>query len=490
AFHQRNRTGELLTRIAADTEAIRDLFSEWALTILIQSLTLLAMMAIMLWINWRLSLVAIAVVPALFFVLVHLNRKIRHNVRKQRRQEGRIASTLSEVLGSMAVVQAFGRQSYEHERFVAQSEENLRAGVRTARSSAAVTRAVTLVSACGVAATVIVGARHVVAGLMTPGELLIFVAYVNNLYKPIRHIGKLSAKVFRASVSAQRIDELLRIEPDLEDHPSAGPAPPLHGTISFDGVTFGYAGKAPILNELNLTIEAGTLTAIVGASGSGKSTLVSLLLRLYDPAAGCITVDGVDVADWTRESVRRQVGCVLQDVLLFDTSVAENIAYGSPGAGATAIEQAARAAGADAFIRALPQGYDSVLGERAATLSGGQRQRLSLARALLKDPPILVLDEPTSAIDAAGVSAILDTLTAMRGTKTIVVVTHDLHDMARFDQIVVLAQGRVVEQGTHAGLLRRGGHYASLQRGAASRAAEAVPPATTAATNMRGRGGM
>lgn len=443
SFHRRSASGDLLTKVATDTNLIRDALADWAVKAVAETLLVLGVLTVMFAMNWRLALVVLATLPLLAVLMWHLNRRIRQSARAQRRSEGRLVSRLNEALSSMALVQAFGRETYEQARFDLESTHSLEAGVANARTSAAVSKAVGMVAALGMAATVFVGGGFAVAGRLTPGELLIFMAYVGSLFKPIRDLGKLSAKFSRARVGAERIAELLGLEPEIRDRPDARAARRLRGDIAFEDVTFGYESGKPVLADACLRIGAGEHVALVGGSGTGKSTLVSLLLRLQDPVAGTVRIDGERVDAYTRDSLRQRVGIVLQDAILSGASVRENIAYGRPDATSDEIEAAARQASAHGFIVALPDGYDTVVGERGGTLSGGQRQRICLARTLIKDPDILILDEPTSAIDAFTAGVIHDVIAHHRRGRTTLVIGHQFPSFDAFDRVLELADGRV-----------------------------------------------
>lgn len=462
AYHRDARSGELITKVAGDTNLLRDMFSEWALTLARHALTLVAMLAVMFMLNWQLALVVCATLPPLLAVIYRLNRRVKATVREQRRNEGRMTSRLNEVLGAIALVQAFGRQGYEEDRFRREIEASYDSGMRGTRSAGAIAKAIAVVSALGTAITVLLGAREVLAGRLTPGELLVFIGYVTSLYKPVRDLGRLAAKFSRAGVSAQRVAEILDLQPEIEDAPDAIELLRPSGEIVFENVSFAYAGGKPVLDGLNLRIAAGERVALVGPSGAGKSTLVNLLLRLYEPSAGRVLIDGIDIRRYRRESLRREIGIVLQENLLFGTSVRENIAYGRPDAPPEAVEAAARAARAHEFIVDLPQGYDTELGERGATLSGGQRQRLCLARALVKEPAILAMDEPTASIDPLSARLITETVARVHRGRTLIVIAHDLADMSAYDRVLVLDGGRLVEQGPHDALLRQRGAYLAL----------------------------
>ncbi len=462
AYHRDSRSGELLTKVAGDTNLLRDMFSDWALTLGRHAVTLLAMLAIMFMLNWQLALVVTATLPPLLGVIFLLNRRVKASVRVQRKHEGQMASRLNEVLSSIALVQAFGRHTYEEDRFRGEVEANYQSGMRTTRTTGAMVRAIAVISAAGTALTVLLGAREVLAGRLTPGELLIFITYVTSLYKPVRDLARLSAKFSRASVSAQRVAEILDIEPDIADAPDALELKNPAGEIVFENVSFGYSPGRPVLESLNLRIAAGERVALVGPSGAGKSTLLNLLLRLYEPTSGRVLIDGIDIRRFTRESLRREIGIVLQDNILFGVSVRENIAYGWPDAPAEAVEAAARAARAHEFIVDLPQRYDTELSERGATLSGGQRQRLCLARALVKAPSILVMDEPTASIDAASARLINEAVSRIHRGRTLIVIAHDYSDMENYDRVLVLKDGRLAEEGPHHALLRTRGAYLAL----------------------------
>ena len=462
AFHRGNRTGELISKVASDTNLLRDMFAEGALTFVRNVLTLIAMLVVMFMLNWQLAAAVATTLPPLLLVIQWLNRNVRDVARVQRRQEGQMASRLNEVLSSIALVQAFGRGQHEETRFQAEIEANYESGMRSARSTGAVVTVIAMITAVGTAITVLLGAREVLQGRLTPGELLIFVAYVASLYKPVRDLGRLSTKFARASVSAQRVAEILAIEPDIEDAPDAIELINPAGEIVFENVSFGYAADKPVLNNVSLRLGAGEHVALVGSSGAGKSTIINLLLRLYEPAAGRILIDGIDIRRYARESLRRQIGIVLQDNMLFGVSVRENIAYGRPDAPFEAIEAAARNARAHEFIVDLPEGYDTEVGERGADLSGGQRQRLCLARALVKEPAILVLDEPTASVDPVSARLIHEAVARVHRNRTLIVIAHDYTDMARYDRVVVMQGGRIIESGSHETLLRSRGAYLAL----------------------------
>jgi len=462
SFHHQSRTGEILTKISSDTTTLRDMFADWALTIAAHVLTVFGMLTIMFLLNWQLSLVVLFSLPVMAVVLLHLNQRVKASIRTQRKQEGKMSSRVNEVLASISLVQAFGREGYEEDRYDTESSKNLEASIQTARTTASISKAVLIISAIGTAGTVFFGAWQVLKNQMTPGDLLVFTAYVKSLYRPVKDLGKLSAKYSRATVSANRISDMLDVEPDIRDHPQAIQASSFQGDIRFQEVSFAYATGNTVLDRVSFHIRPGQRIALVGGSGAGKSTIVSLILRLYDPQEGAIFIDGRDVTVYQRESLRQEFGIVLQDTVLFGASVEENISYGKPGATREEVETAARQAHAHDFIMSLPDGYDAIVGEKGGTLSGGQRQRICLARAFIKQPSILVLDEPTSAIDPISASLIREAIEKIQYGKTTLFIAHQFSAMNQFDQILVLKNGHIVEHGPHADLLSLKGHYYDL----------------------------
>ncbi|HEV8382913.1 MAG TPA: ABC transporter ATP-binding protein [Gemmatimonadales bacterium] len=462
SFHNRARSGDLLTKIAGDTNELRNVFAEHLLKFCSDLLTVIGMVLVIVTLDWKLSVVALAPVPLLWFSLLHLYRKTKTSVKRQKRQEGQVASRMSEVLSAIPLVQAFARERHEEERFDAVTAETLRESVRVARLEAAATRSSEIITAVGTAAAVLFGALRVLHGAMLPGELVLVVAYLSNLYNPVKGMAKASAKFSRAMASADRISEVLDIEPDIQDSPDAVEAPRFRGAIAFQDVSFDYGDGREVLQRVSFAVVPGQRLALVGASGAGKSTIVSLILRLYEPRDGAILIDGVDTRRYRRESLRRQIGLVLQQSILFGATIRENIAYGNPDAGLDAIVAAARAANAEEFIRELDDGYDTVVGERGATLSGGQRQRIAIARALIRNAPILILDEPMTGLDVESEAKVREALGRLMAGKTCLLITHDLPSVADADSVLLLEEGRVVGQGTHADLLQNSGRYRRL----------------------------
>ena len=462
SFHARVRTGELLTKVVSDTSALKDVFAESALTFTSHLLTVIGMFIIMFTLNWRMGLIVLATFPFLSYALFGVYRRIKASARMQREREGAVASRIHEVLSSLQIVRAFAREKLEQERFDRDSTYTLEEGIRTARMEAAATRSVEIISAAGLCAVVLFGALQVIGGRMLPGEVLIFTAYLTSMYKPLRTLARISSQYSKAMASAERIAEILRIEPELVDDKQGVKVSSLKGEIAFRDVSFDYGDGIDVLNNVSFTISAGERVALVGASGAGKSTIANLLLRFYQPQSGKILIDGLEIEKYQRQSLRRRIGVVMQESILIGASIRENIAYGKTDATDKEIEEAAIEASAHEFISKLPEGYETIIGERGSTLSGGQRQRICLARAIIKQPSLLILDEPTSAIDAESTMLIQNALNKLQQGKTMIVISHQFAGIEKFDQILALKNGRIIEQGTHTQLIALKGYYHDL----------------------------
>lgn len=464
SFHHRTNTGELLSKLTSDTNNLKDVFADSALTFTTHILTVTGMLAIMFSLNVQLGLIVLVSFPVLFFAIYYIYSRVKHSARNQRHNEGRLASRVAEILGAVPLIQAYGTEDFERERFEADSSKSMKESIRTSRMEAAATRLVEIISAFGTAMVVLFGCMQALAGKMTPGDVLVFASYMSQIYQPIRQITRLSTRFSRATVSIERINGILETEPDILDEPDGITVEKLRGEIAFGNVCFGYEDGKKVLEHVTFRIKPGERVALVGASGAGKSTIANLIIRLYDPQQGVILIDGENIKQYRRSSLRWEIGVVLQNPVLFGTSIKENIAYGRPDATQEEIEQAAKQVHAHDFIMALPDGYDTLLAESGSTLSGGQRQRICLARALIRQASILIMDEPTSAVDAESQALIRDAMHRLHHGRTILLIAHQFHTIRDFDRILVLKNGRIIEEGNHNKLMQMGGYYHELYR--------------------------
>lgn len=462
SFHQRKQRGDLLMRLTGDINVLRDMLVDALLLGVSEALMLVAMVSVMLLLDWKLTLVALALLPLLALTTFRFSVQIRQAARKQRKKEGRVAAMIGEMLGGIALIQAYGRERYQDKRFKKSNRKSLKAGLRTTRLEASMARLVEVLLAAGTAAVLWVGVRRVQAGVLTPGDLLVFTAYVHSSYRPLRKLARVSTRLSKAVVCAERITEVLRREPEVQDRPGAKRAKRLQGTAEFRRVSFRYPGRSRVLRKVSFELPAGSFVGLVGPSGAGKSTILGLLLRLYEPDEGRILVDGKDLHRYRIQSLRDQMSVVLQEPVLFGTTVRENIAFGKPGASDAEIERAARRANAHDFICELPDSYDTAIAEAGASLSGGQRQRIAIARAFVRDAPILLLDEPTYGLDAAAEAEVMEALTRLMEGRTALFIAHKLAAVQRADQILVLRRRRIHERGTHDELVRQDGWYGRM----------------------------
>ena len=469
-YFSRARGGDLLVRVISDVGMLQDVTVTAILPLLGSLLVFVGMMALMLHMHWQLALLSLATVPLFWMRTLRLGRRLQDASRDQRRREGAMASTASESIGAIRTVQALSLEEVFARTFSKASAKSLRDGARAKRLSAGLERSVDVMIAISTASVLWYGARLVLAGVMSGGDLLVFLAYLKAAMKPAQDLAKYTGRLAKASAAAERVLDVLEREPEIRDRPGAVTAPRFRGHVRIEHVSVAYEPERRALEHVDLELLPGQWVALTGPSGSGKSTLAGLLLRLYDPADGRVLIDGHDVRDLTLDSLRGQVSVVLQDTLLFAASVRDNIGYGAAGVGMARIEEAARLANAHEFIAALPQGYETVLGERGVTLSSGQRQRIAIARAAVRASPLLVLDEPTTGLDEENAREVGEALQRLGQGRTTLLVTHDLHFAARCDTVLYLEQGRVCERGTHAELLRAGGRYAASYRRQSGRA--------------------
>lgn len=467
-FHGRQRAGDLVRRVTTDSGCVRELVMRTFLPALTSVVSLCMMFAVMWRLERSLAFVALFVAPGLIFIIRLLNRPMMERTYQHQQLEGEMMALAEQTLSSIPVVQAFGREEYEDKRWHVLSRRTLHAYLRTILSQMQFKIGVSGTIALGTAIVMVLGGLFVLKGSLTVGSLIVFFSYVAALYAPMETLAYSSSGYASAAARAKRVIEVMKADDRVQDLPEAKSFSVSHGRkgvrVRFENVTFGYERDRPVLKDVNLKANPGETVALVGPTGAGKSTLVSLILRFFDPWEGRVTFDGIDVSKIKLSDLRAQVAIVLQEPFLLPLTIAENIAYGRQGASQEEIKAAAVAANADEFILQLPDGYDTIIGEHGATLSGGQKQRLSIARAFLKDAPVLILDEPTSALDAQSETLLLDALESLMGGRATFIIAHRLSTIRGADQIVVLEQGKVVEVGTHQELLAAGSHYHQLHR--------------------------
>jgi ATP-binding cassette subfamily B protein/subfamily B ATP-binding cassette protein MsbA len=459
-FHSRKSVGDSIRRVTGDCGCASVIVKEALLPLASSCVSLVAMFCILWRIDSSLTLLALAVVPYMLWVFRRYTQPMLQLSYEQQEVEGQIYNAIEQVFSAVPVVQAFGRERLNDQWFGRLNRSSLAATLRLTGVQLRFKLLMGLATALGTAVILWLGARHALDGRLTVGAIIAFLSYLGSLYAPLEAIMYTNSTIQGAAGSARRVWEVLQTEIAVKDKPHALPVHQVTGHLRFDRVTFGYEPNRPVLKNLSLDIPAGQTLAIVGMTGAGKSTLVSLVPRFFDPWQGAVSLDDRDLRDLQLKTLRRQVSIVLQEPFLFPISIAENIAYGMPHASFGQIEAAARAANAHEFILRLPSGYHTVVGERGATLSGGERQRLSIARALLKDAPILILDEPTSALDAETEQSLLQALERLTRNRTTLIIAHRLSTIRRAHRIVVLQDGELVESGTHEELLRSNQIYA------------------------------
>jgi ATP-binding cassette, subfamily B, bacterial len=462
SFYDRAKIGDLISRVTTDVDAIQNFVSTALLGIVVNALTLVGMLAVMFYFNWRFTLIALSVAPILFLQVFTLTRRIKQATRAVRKKESEIVSVVAETLSSIRVVKAFAREDYEQKRLEKETLESIEMALRARSIKARLTPIVDVIVATGTCIVLWYGARLVLQGQLTAGALVVFLLYLGKMYKPMRDLSKMTDTVSKAVIGAERIRELIRMKDGVRDLPHARKAPRFRGMVEFDHAWFGYHEAQPVLKDVALRIEPGQYVALVGPTGAGKSSIISLIPRFYDPLSGRVLIDGEDVRNFTLESLREQISFVLQETILFHAPVWQNIAYGKPEASRDEIIRAARLANAHEFIERMPEGYDTMVGERGVTLSGGQRQRIAIARAIIRNSPILILDEPTSGLDASSEKLVLEALGRLTAGKTVIVITHHLETIIKADVIFTLKDGRIVERGAHQQLLALRGAYAHL----------------------------
>jgi subfamily B ATP-binding cassette protein MsbA len=455
AYHDQQPTGDLISRVTSDIDSIQTFIVSGLLGILVNILTLGGMVVVMFYINWQFTLIALAVVPPLFFVVYTYTRRAKTASREVRKKEGHMISIIEEVVSSVRVVKAFAREDYEIRRFEGESVETVEAALRARSLKAKLVPLVNVITAVGTCVVLWFGAQMAMAGRLSVGSMVLFVFYLGKMYKPIQEISKTMDAYSKAEVGFDRIQEILRSEDEIQDTPRARVAPKFRGQVDFEHVDFCYKEGEQILRDVNLHVDAGTMVALVGPTGSGKTTIVNLIARFYEPSNGVVKIDGTDIREFKQKSLRGQISFVLQDTVLFSGTIWDNIAYGRPDATEAEIQKAAEAANAMEFIEKLPGKFESIVGERGVTLSGGQRQRIAIARAIIRNTPILILDEPTSGLDAASEQLVFEALDRLMEGRTSIVIAHRLSTIRRATCIYVVEDGGIVESGTESELLQR-----------------------------------
>ncbi len=464
SYYDSHQTGTLLSTITSDVQTIQSFASSSTLGILVDILTIIAMLFIMFWLNWDFTLIAVAVTPFMLLLVSRFKKVVKKATHEVRKEQSKIVSVVEAGLQSMRVVKAFGREDLAEEELAEVSEATVAASLKARRVKALLSPIVAITVALCTAVVLWRGSALILAGLMTAGALTVFLSYLNKFFKPVQDLATMTNTIAQAAVGVDRIRGILDADDIIPERPNAREVATLAGNIDFEHVAFAYSAEAPVLKDVSFKIKAGQLVGLVGPTGGGKSTIVSLIPRFYDPASGVVKIDGVDVRDYKSGSMRDQIGYVLQETVLFEGTVRDNIAYGRKGVTDEQIREAAKLANADEFIARMPHGYDTMVGERGETLSGGQRQRIGIARAVIRNNPILILDEPTAALDTESERLVIDALEKLMKGRTVITIAHRLSTIRDANKIIVLKEGVVAEEGTHDELLARGGVYAELYR--------------------------
>jgi ABC-type multidrug transport system fused ATPase/permease subunit len=464
SYYDSHQTGTLLSTITSDVQTIQGFASSSTLGIVVDLFTIVGMLFIMFWLNWDFTLIAIAVTPFMLLLVSRFKKAVKKATHEVRKEQSKIVAVVEQGLQSMRVVKAFGRQELAEEELAKVSQATVDASLKARRVKALLSPIVAITVSLCTAFVLWRGSSLILAGVMTVGALTVFLSYLNKFFKPVQDLATMTNAIAQAAVGVERIRGILDADTIIPERPDAREPQALTGEIEFDHVAFAYSADAPVLTDVSFHIKAGQMVGVVGTTGGGKSTIVSLIPRFYDPTAGAVKIDGVDIRDYKCHALREQIGYVLQETVLFAGSVRDNIAYGREGVTQEQILEAARLANADEFIARMPHGYDTMVGERGETLSGGQRQRIGIARAIIRNNPILILDEPTAALDTESERLVIEALERLMKGRTVITIAHRLSTIRDADKIIVLKGGVVAEEGSHDELVARDGVYAELYR--------------------------
>ena len=463
-YYDSHQIGTILSTITDDVATIQNFASSSTLGMVIDMLTIVGMLGLMFWLNWDFALIAVAVTPFLLFFVSLFKKAVKKATHEVRKRQADVVAVVQQGLESVRVVEAFGRQDLEEAELGEASRRTVDAALKARKVKSLLSPVVTVVVSLCTGYVLWRGSSLVLRDVMTVGELTVFLSYLNKFFKPVQDLAKMTNSIAQAAVGVDRVRAILDTDTIIPERPNAIEPQPFRGEITFDRVAFGYDPAAPVLRDVSFTIKPGQMVGIVGPTGGGKSTVVSLIPRFYDANSGSVKIDGVDVRDYKLHGMRQHIGLVLQDTVLFRGTVRDNISYGHPGATEDEIVHAAKLANADEFIRRMPHGYDSPVGERGLTLSGGQRQRIGIARALIRNNPILILDEPTAALDTESEKLVIEALENLMKGRTVIAIAHRLSTIRDANKIIVLKGGVVAEEGTHDELLALNGVYAELHR--------------------------
>jgi subfamily B ATP-binding cassette protein MsbA len=463
-YYNTHATGTIVSTITTDIQTIQSFASASTLDIFVDLLTILCMLGLMFWLNWDFTLIAVSITPFLLLFVSRFKKAVKSATREVRKDQSQIVAVVQESLENMPAIKAFGHEKAEVELLGVVSHATINAALKARRLKALLAPVVTITVAVCTAIVLWRGTALILAGAMTVGSLTVYLAYLNRFFKPVKDLATTTNAIAQVTVGAERIRDLLNADSIIPENPEGLTAETLGGDIEFQHVVFGYEPSAPVLKDVSFQIKQGQFVGIVGSTGSGKSTLVSLIPRFYDVQAGTIRIDGHDIRDYRLNELRDQIGYVLQDTVLFRGTILDNLAFGRPRATRDEIIAAAKVANADDFIRSMPNGYDTLVGERGSTLSGGQRQRIGIARVMLRDSPILLLDEPTAALDSETEKVVVEALERLMKGRTVIAIAHRLSTIRDANQIIVIDDGAVAESGTHDELIALDRIYASLHR--------------------------